>query len=1051
MSDSTIASTPDGPGEPVPEWIGPYRLTACLGAGGMGEVYVAEQAEPVRRRVAIKLIKPGMDSRSLVARFRQEQQALALMQHDGIAKVHDVGTTERGQPYFVMELVEGVPLHQYCDCRRLALRQRLSLVQQVCAAVTHAHQKGVVHRDLKPGNILVAENNGAPQVKVIDFGLAKALGDKLTDATLHTEFGRMVGTPEYMAPEQAETGNRDIDTRADVYSLGVILYELLVGELPFGSEELRRGGIAGIQRMLREAEPPRPSRRLSEPGRATQSISALRQTTPTALQRLLRNDLDWVVLKAMEKDRERRYDSAAALAAELQRFLDDEPVLAGPPSTWYRLRKLARRHRGRVAAAGLVAAALLGGGGAAFVQWRRAEAAATANARLAQDKGALAEAEAAARTVAARLATEKSATVDRFNQLAGVVRLRDALDLEQSLWPAFPDQAPALSAWLRDAAAPLLAMRPKLDATLAALAAQALPLTPALESANRKASPEHADFLRLESMVRSMRRAQAIREGKQTVAVPTLPAARQAATAADLGRFAWARVAPPKADGLAPQRTIFGEEEVALAAARAAVAKSAGRPDEFEFLDILAWASLANGLDDEARRCIGDAVAKAPPEHQATFASRQFGVETGIVQAPLLLELAEATLAEADQRLAERRLWQFPAGEDGAALRFLHGALSDLQAGIAQLAARELPAVENRLAWANQLAAATRAHPRAHASWAMARDAIAKADGVVASERYAGRAIAIPDAGWIGLVPIGMNPVTRLWEFYDLCSAWDGVRPANTIEIPRHRADGTIAVGEATGIVFVLLPGGQVTIGAQDDDPSAPHYDPERQHDESLAVVELAPFLLARHELTRAQWRRLAGEQPSAWEAGTAVSGDREPIGPTHPADSMSWQGAMTWLQRHGMILPTEAQWEHGARGGTTTVRWPGSSVASLAGVDNLHDEGAVARNPQFGVPAPFRDGHVALAPVGCYRANPFGLHDILGNVMEWCQDGFGPYGEERAGDGLRAAPGATTRVVRGGSFASSPASARSAYRYLSVPTAQLNVLGVRPARLLMP
>ena len=237
---------------PVPKQIGPYRILDQLGKGGMGEVYVAEQSEPVKRRVALKLIKLGMDSREVVARFQQERQALALMAHDGIAKVYDVGTTERGQPYFVMELVKGVPLDAFCDTHKLDLKQRLALMQQVCAAVTHAHQKGVVHRDLKPGNVLVADEGGVPHAKVIDFGLAKAMGQKLTDATLFTEVGVVIGTPEYMAPEQADPTNADIDTRVDVYALGVMLYQLLVGELPFPSERLRRGGLEGIQRVLRE-------------------------------------------------------------------------------------------------------------------------------------------------------------------------------------------------------------------------------------------------------------------------------------------------------------------------------------------------------------------------------------------------------------------------------------------------------------------------------------------------------------------------------------------------------------------------------------------------------------------------------------------------------------------------------------------------------------------------------------------------------------------------------------------------------------------------------
>ncbi len=441
--------------DPSPQQIGPYRILDLLGQGGMGEVYVAEQSEPVKRRVALKVIKLGMDSREVVARFQQERQALALMAHDGIAKVYDVGTTERGQPYFVMELVKGVPLHEYCDAHKLGLKERIALMQQVCAAVTHAHQKGVVHRDLKPGNVLVADNGGAPQAKVIDFGLAKAMGQKLVEATLFTEAGRIVGTPEYMAPEQADPTNADIDTRVDVYSLGVMLYETLVGSLPFASDRLRRAGLAGIQQVLREEEPPRPSHKLSTLGPASTAVCQARRISTAALQKALRTDLDWVVLKAMEKDRSRRYDSPAALAADLQRYLDHEPLLAGPPSAMYRLQKLVRRYRGQFVAAGLVGATLVAGGIGTFVQWRRAEQSAEEARRhqviavsneqravaseqqaqqRAEDNARLAAAEAKAKERAQRMAAEVAAVVDfQTRQLAVVDTWHMGQDLREAI------------------------------------------------------------------------------------------------------------------------------------------------------------------------------------------------------------------------------------------------------------------------------------------------------------------------------------------------------------------------------------------------------------------------------------------------------------------------------------------------------------------------------------------------------------------------------------------------------------------------------------------
>ncbi|MBZ0151330.1 MAG: serine/threonine protein kinase [Planctomycetes bacterium] len=328
--------------------IGPYRILDVLGEGGMGTVYLAEQQEPVTRRVALKVIKLGMDSKAVVARFEQERQTLALMQHDGIAKVYDCGTTETGQPFFVMELVQGTPLTTFCDDARLTLAQRLQLLQQVCSAVQHAHQKGIVHRDLKPGNVLVTEREGKLQAKVIDFGLAKAIGQSPLDATLLTAVGQIVGTPEYMAPEQADPTNLDIDTRADVYSLGVMLYELLVGRVPFPVRDLRNAGLLEMQRILREVEPPRPSTNLRASAGATAFAAETRRMSPSALRRALEQDLDWVVLKALDKDRNRRYETPANLAEDLQRFLDDQPVAAGPPSLGHRVRKFVRRHRTQV-------------------------------------------------------------------------------------------------------------------------------------------------------------------------------------------------------------------------------------------------------------------------------------------------------------------------------------------------------------------------------------------------------------------------------------------------------------------------------------------------------------------------------------------------------------------------------------------------------------------------------------------------------------------------------------------------------------------------------
>ena len=338
---------------------GRYRLMEMIGEGGMGTVYRAEQTEPVKRQVALKLIKTGIDSRSVVARFDAERQALALMDHPNIARVYDGGTTPSGHPFFVMELVRGVALTAYCDAHRLTMKARLELFVLVCAAVQHAHQKGIIHRDLKPGNVLVTEVDGRPTPKVIDFGVAKATDQKLTDLSF-TDLGVVVGTPAYMSPEQADPNATDIDTRTDVYALGVMLYELLVGSPPIDAKQFKRGAVQEILRMVREVEPPRPSTKVSTADDLP-NIAANRGIDPAKLAQALRGELDWVVMKALEKDRARRYETANAFARDVQRYLADEVVEARPPSRGYRLSKFVRRHKGRVIATGLVLFALVAG------------------------------------------------------------------------------------------------------------------------------------------------------------------------------------------------------------------------------------------------------------------------------------------------------------------------------------------------------------------------------------------------------------------------------------------------------------------------------------------------------------------------------------------------------------------------------------------------------------------------------------------------------------------------------------------------------------------
>ena len=815
----TTKSTP----ERAPKALGPYTILDEIGRGGMGVVYLAEQREPVRRRVAIKLVRMGGDADSVLRRFQTERQALALMNHPGVARVFDANSDETGRPYFVMEYVAGLPITAYCNNAKLTTDERIELFLQICDAVEHAHQKGILHRDLKPTNILVAEQDGKPLVKVIDFGIAKVTCAELAGSTLITLPGQVVGTPEYMSPEQVSSGGQDIDTRTDVYSLGVLLYELMCGELPFDSKRMRSVSLAEMHSILQAETPKTPSTRTG-----SGEFAAVRGSNPVTLRRRLRGDLDWIVLRALEPDRERRFSSAQALGDDLRRHLRNEPVWAGPPTLRYRISKLVRRHRVAFAAGTAVAITL-----------------------------------AIALVTSMRSVLAAHGKVREFNQLAAFVKVDKAIASQENLLPAWPDKIDGLRSW-KARAEQIVAMLPQLRETV---------------------------------------------------------------------------------------------EEIRL------------RPEA---------SSVRNGA-------------------QVNFGGEMQGFRRATLFAELTAKIEAFQVAE--YRAVVERLW-----------------------------------------WAERIAAWTAAHPNARRSWQQAREAVAKADGVVASKLY--RTIPIELDPLDGLVPIGMNPDTKLWEFYHLRSAWDpqsGVDPG-AIEIPTHRPDGSIEVTEATGIIFVLVPGGPFAMGAQNSDPNGRNYDKWARVGERIQLTELEPFLVARHETTQGQWLRMSGHNPSKYYSGKL--GDDL----THPVETVRWQECHDLLASHGLCLPSESMWEYACRAGSDTPWYSGPEAHSLRLVANVFDLQGQAKFSFSDTNEKWDDDYVVHAPVGSFAANRFGLFDMHGNVWECCESGP-TSGASDTRDSNSAPDGVS---ARGGGWMHLGEHARSARNHRLPVRYRESDLGVRSARRLV-
>ena len=997
----------------IPRQLGPYRVLGLLGEGASATVCLAQQRGAVERMVALKLLR-NRDPR-IGLRFRQEVDALAAMAHENIARVFDSGTID-GITYVAIELVPGAStLLQHCMQERLPVLERIRLFQQVCEGVRHAHLRGILHRDLKPQNVLVAVEDGRAVPKIIDFGLARAIRRDDSEALHLTREGILLGTLGSMSPEQAR-GIRDIDARTDVYALGALLYELLTGRAPLAAALGAVASDAEALDVICRVEPVRPG------------VAGWLLHGGESVPKPLARDLDCILLTALRKDRDERYASVQDLSEDLARCLAHEPLRAGPPGMGYRLSKFVRRNRLAVTAGTLVAAALVT---ATIVSLRFAN-------------------EADARRVALGEVAEKlQVRTSEYDLLATAVQVKKARDAAARMHPAVPATAPTLRAWLDTDLVQLQDARPRVVALVEALRARALSLSAVQQDELRR---QHVLWPEVEGRLALARALHAAREvclGNREVEVPAVPAHLERSKAVDIVVWCFTRL------GWKVDRKGLGEEDVTLAAAlhaRRLVDQGDRSAPEYLVQQRLAAAWMGVG-DIDASVAAAETLVSLVPDSARKMAGEfvaEMASQREYLQGTAVLERIAVLESEAAERLV-RIDGELPREFAAATDRFLNDAMRPLVGEIDHVVGEVARDVRQRLAWAEAVERLTLDHPGAAFTWEQARTAIA------ASERYRQQPIELMPQ--LGLVPLGENPATGLWEFYDLRSAWDpaqSIDTASSLAIPRHDSSGHVAVGAATGIVFVLVPGGEFLMGAQAMDEGLPNHDLRATASEGpVQSVRLAPYFLARHEMTQHQFARLAqGAKPSRHGVGQLVP-EHGTIAVASPVENVDWETAEKVLAQHGLVLPTEAQWEYAARAGTTSPWWTGTEPQSLEGAANVLDRRGATSGVQGStqVETWLDDGFHLHTAVDALRPNPWGFHHMMGNVIEWMREPEVNYSQPvRTGDGYRATPDATvtSRVIRGGGFRSPSHDVRVSSRYSLAVATRAQTLGFRAARTLV-
>jgi len=1026
-----------------------HSLVSEIARGAMGIIQKVWDAD-LQRYLAKKVIlsrKPAAVDRpsevdpQLLGRFLEEAQISGQLEHPGIVPVHEVGVDAEGRVYFTMQLVKGRELAEIFELAEAeregwSTTRALGVILKVCEATAYAHDKGVVHRDLKPANVMVGRFGEA---YVMDWGLAHVLGNKgrardskssttmLTldfareqseDASgdsMRTMDGDVIGTPTFMSPQQARGRIADLDARADIYSVGAILYRLLAGQVPYVPRGEERPGIDVLRDLLEG--PPTP-------------ILELRPDVP--------RELVAICEKAMARGLKDRYRDMQGLADDLRAFLEGRVVQAFETGAVAELKKWVTRNKGLAAALLTVIFLAIGGLAAVVYVEARGRRAADAQRQIALEN----EIEAKANEVIA-LRNAEQARRERANvlRLSAFQRIADLQAEAADLWPPLPDRIGDFESWLSRASELAAGLHPDESGDngghyeqLEILRARALPADPGVDEEHARFPELSAKRLELEARTA----ARAVRRGGPPLDPFDLGQERRRRPAAELNQLAWPLVNR--------QRVVFGRESEGMALARLALARATTDKERAEIGDSLAWAYFACGRDDRALAASRAALALVGPAKQEEYEGYIRDLEQAIEQengepGDLRIEALEDAVEDLEELIADERPLRFASDDD----RWWCVQLEKLVAEIEAFAHPESGliggrsptagwGIERRVEFARTVRSRTIEGPEARRAWDSAIASIRDRDTCPA---YDGLEI----EPQLGLVPIGRDPQSGLWEFAHTMSG----------DIPIRGSDGVLGLDDDTCLVLILVPGGTFTMGSQNADPEAPNYAAEVGSRETpVHLVELAPFLISKNEITQGQWLRIAGANPSRYNPDTSPTN----IGTmtlAHPVESVSWTECALWLERMNLELPTEAQWEYAARAGSTTRWWTGSSQDSLVGAANLADQSAAragATWPDIADWPELDDGWPVHGTVGSLAANTFGLHDVHGNVKEWCRERRGSYSQPVAkGDGERIEPNEAGRVFRGGSYANSAIRTRSGARSIFTMDQRFNDLGVRPAR----